>query len=91
MIIEYDRPPHVAATRDSSSLRRNQNNPNPARSGFRTMSRRNAVPQCSVVNSAMADALSHPDWGSDAYGVPASWNGFQRGTWPCARLRPRKQ
>ena len=55
------------------------------------MYHRIAAPHESTENRNMAGRYIHPDWGSPANRTPDSMNGFHAGTWPAARLLPRKQ
>ena len=54
IIIAIERPPTVEEIRPTDSLRRNQYSPSPARSGWRTMNSRSAVPQENSENNAIA-------------------------------------
>ena len=66
MSIATERPPAVAASRDSRSRRRNPNRPSPAIMGFATMSARIATAGESWENRPMGSRYSHPPCGSAA-------------------------
>src|SRR5262245_25869522 len=69
--IARERPPAVAATLPSPSLRRNQNRPRPAMIGVRTMRARSPPPHPNATEDPIVDRDRQPLCGSAANQVPA--------------------